>query len=90
MHIQGLMVWHSRSRQCILTAIKSLHYSKLDPTILVLYINYFTLFILKVTQSNTARLHDSSDGEYFEIMYLIIYEIDLSKWDDLFIIIDYL
>ena len=30
LHIQGLMVWHSRSRQCILTAIKALHYNKLD------------------------------------------------------------
>ena len=33
--------------------------------------------------SSTARLHDSSDGEYFEITLFITYEIDLSKWDDL-------
>ena len=29
MSVQGLIVWHSRSRRCALTAIKSLHY-KLD------------------------------------------------------------
>ena len=49
---------------------------------LILYINYFTLFISKLTYSNTARLHDSSDVEYFEITY--------RKWDDLRMIIDYL
>ena len=25
LHMQGLIVWHSRSRQCVLTAIKTLH-----------------------------------------------------------------
>ena len=35
-------------------------------------------------------LHDSSNGEYFEISQFITYEIDLSKWDDLCIIIYYL
>ena len=30
LHIQGLIVWHSRSRQCVLTAINTLHYYKLD------------------------------------------------------------
>ena len=32
-----------------------------------MYINYSTLIIEKVTYSNTDGLHDSSDGEYFEI-----------------------
>ena len=29
-HIHGLMAWHSRSHQCILTAVKSLQYNELD------------------------------------------------------------
>ena len=30
LHTQGLIVCHSKTRQCLLTAIKSLHYNKLD------------------------------------------------------------
>ena len=90
-HIQGLMVWHSRSRLCILTAIKSHHNNKLHLTILVLYINYSILFISKATYSNTARNYK------IQVMVSILklhssikYAIDLSKWGDLCIIIDYL
>ena len=30
LHIQGLIVWHSWSRQWVLTAIITLHYNNLD------------------------------------------------------------
>ena len=42
-----------------------------------------------VTYTN-CWVTDSSEGEYFEIKLFATYEIDLSMWDDLFIIIDYL
>ena len=30
LHIQGIIIWHSRSRRCILITVRSLHYNELD------------------------------------------------------------
>ena len=66
------MVWHSKSRQHILTAVKSLHYNKLIKKFSSIYQLFYFNYIKsnmparqKVTYSNTAGLRDSNDAEYF-------------------------
>ena len=42
-----------------------------------MYQLFYLIYIKTDIYSNTARLHDSSDGEYFEITWFITYEMDL-------------
>ena len=85
------MVWHSRSRQCILTAVRTLHYNKLDKTILVLTIStilpalYKNNIFIVTLLGYTIQVMVSISKLYCCYTYLIY----LLKSDDLCIIIFY-